>query len=112
MGGSPVGDWSSSDYSVPSSPPYTTRKLPLKIRRKMPRKHKISSSGEVASPSSAMASSEALAVISGTTSSMTEEVVKKLVADIALPEEYNWVLPSSTQSANNPSAGYLTVYAS
>ncbi|KAK4434748.1 hypothetical protein Salat_0637700 [Sesamum alatum] len=43
----------------------------------MHRKHKISSSGEAASPSLAMASSEALAVISGTASSMNEDAVKK-----------------------------------
>ncbi|KAK4441613.1 hypothetical protein Salat_0496200 [Sesamum alatum] len=110
MGGPPVGDWSSSDYSVPSSPPYTTRQLPQKIRGKMPRRNKVSSSGETTFPSPAMVSSEALAVISGTGSSLTEDAVRKLAIDIALPGEYDWVVPSPNQSANNPPPGYLTVY--
>ncbi|KAK4438869.1 hypothetical protein Salat_0221500 [Sesamum alatum] len=57
-----------------------------------------------------MASSEALAMISGTASSLTIEVVRKLAAEIALQGEYYWVVPSPNQSANNPPLGYLTVY--
>ncbi|KAK4424010.1 hypothetical protein Salat_1594400 [Sesamum alatum] len=76
----------------------------------MPRHTRVSSSSETASPVSVMASSKAMAVISGTPTTMTEESIRKLVAQIALPATYDWVFPSTSMAASNPPPGFLTVY--
>ncbi|KAK4417205.1 hypothetical protein Salat_2546100 [Sesamum alatum] len=90
MGGKSTSDWSSSGTSRPNSPPPVSRILPQKIREKMPCRTR--------------------AVISGTPTTMMEESIRKLVAQVALPATYDWLLPSAFDSANNPPPGYLTVY--
>ncbi|KAK4426624.1 hypothetical protein Salat_1431100 [Sesamum alatum] len=110
MGGGSTSDWTSSGTSGPNSPPPVSQVLPQKIRGKMPHRTRVSSSSETASPVSVMASSEAMAVISGTPTTMTEESIIKLVAQIALPATYEWVLPSASDAASDPPPGFLTVY--
>ncbi|KAK4424201.1 hypothetical protein Salat_1613500 [Sesamum alatum] len=78
----------------------------------MPRRSKASSSGEETLPSPTEISREALAVISNIPSSMSEKALKKLIEQIALPVDFEWILPSPTQCANDPPPGCLTVYAS
>ncbi|KAK4417384.1 hypothetical protein Salat_2564000 [Sesamum alatum] len=110
MGADSTSDWTSSRTSGPSSPPPVSWILPQKIRGKMPRRTRVSFSSENASPVPAMASIEAMAVISGTPTTMTEESISKLVAQIALPATYDWVLPSASDSTSDPPPGFLTVY--
>ncbi|KAK4413242.1 hypothetical protein Salat_2736800 [Sesamum alatum] len=71
----------------------------------MPRMSKVSSSGENASPFTTMVSSEALSVISGTPPSLSKDSIRKIVAQISLPSEYEWVLPLPSLSTNNPLPG-------
>ncbi|KAK4422715.1 hypothetical protein Salat_1854000 [Sesamum alatum] len=59
----------------------------------MSRRSKASSSSENVSPIPTMVSNEAIVVISGTSSTTTEETIRKVVAQIALPEGYECVLP-------------------
>ncbi|KAK4426609.1 hypothetical protein Salat_1429600 [Sesamum alatum] len=110
MGGGSTSDWTSSGNSGPDSPSHVSRVLPQKIRGKMPRSTRVSSSSEPASPVSVMASSEAMAVISGTPTNMTEESIRKLVTQIALPDTYDWVFLSVSDAASDPPPGFLTVY--
>ncbi|KAK4423199.1 hypothetical protein Salat_1902700 [Sesamum alatum] len=78
----------------------------------MPHKSKASSSGQNMPPSPVLISGEALAVVSSTSSQMSEESIRKLVDQVAIPAIYDWLKPSSSQFANAPPLGYLTVYAS
>ncbi|KAK4417386.1 hypothetical protein Salat_2564200 [Sesamum alatum] len=71
-----TSDWTSSGTSGPSSPPPVTRKLLLKIRGKMPRKTRASSSSENASSIPTVVSSEALAVVSSTSSMCPRRLLK------------------------------------
>ncbi|KAK4423358.1 hypothetical protein Salat_1918600 [Sesamum alatum] len=112
MAGEVSSNWTSSGTSGPSSPPPITRRLPQKIRGKMPRRSKASSSGENVAPSPTLISGEALAVVSSTPSQMSEESIRKLVDQISLPATYDWLRPSPSQFANNPPEGFLTVYTS
>ncbi|KAK4433308.1 hypothetical protein Salat_1093100 [Sesamum alatum] len=105
-------DWTSSDTSRPPSPPQTTHLLPQKINGKMPRRSRASSSGENVSPSPTLISGEALATVSSTSSQMSKEAIRKLVAQVALSATYDWLRPTSSQFANDPPAGFLIVYAS
>ncbi|KAK4415120.1 hypothetical protein Salat_2619200 [Sesamum alatum] len=57
-------------------------------------------------------SGAALAIVSSTSSQMSEEAIRKLVAQVALPADYDWLRPTPSQFANDPPLGYLTVYAS
>ncbi|KAK4417200.1 hypothetical protein Salat_2545600 [Sesamum alatum] len=41
---------------------------------------------------------------------MSEESIRKLVDQVALPATYDWLKPSPSQCANAPPPGYLTVY--
>ncbi|KAK4431149.1 hypothetical protein Salat_0877000 [Sesamum alatum] len=110
MGGLSTSDWTSSGTLSPDSPPFTTRVLPQKIRGKMPRRSRASSSSETTSPAPVMVSSEAMVVISGTPTTMTEESIRKIVTQVALLANYEWILPLPYESANNPPKGCLTVY--
>ncbi|KAK4421769.1 hypothetical protein Salat_2127500 [Sesamum alatum] len=78
----------------------------------MPPKSKASSSGENAPPTPTLISGEAMAIVSSTSSQMLEEPIRKLVAQVALPVDYYWLHTFPSQFANDPPAGYLTVYAS
>ncbi|KAK4426465.1 hypothetical protein Salat_1415100 [Sesamum alatum] len=101
MGGDSTSDWTSSGTSGPNSPSLVSRILPQKIRGKMPRYTRISSSSKNASLVPIMASSEAMAVIFGTPTTVTEESIRKLVAQVALPATYDWALLSASDLANN-----------
>ncbi|KAK4421311.1 hypothetical protein Salat_2081600 [Sesamum alatum] len=111
MGGLSTSDWTSSGTSGPDSPPFTSRVLPQKIREKMPRRSRAFSSSKTASPTPVIVSSEAMAVISGTPTTMTEELIRKIVTQVAFPAHYEWILPLPSESANNPPpwclAGFL-----
>ncbi|KAK4413824.1 hypothetical protein Salat_2795200 [Sesamum alatum] len=110
MGGSSTSNWASSSTYGPDFSPLTSRVLPQKIRGKMPRRSRASSSSETVSPAPTMVSSEAMAIISGTSTTMTEESIRKLITQIALPVDYEWVLPLPCESANSPSPGCMTLY--
>ncbi|KAK4424605.1 hypothetical protein Salat_1654100 [Sesamum alatum] len=105
MAGEVSSDWTSFSTSGPSSPPPTTRRLPQKIRGRMPRRSKASSYGENVSPFPTLISGEALAVVSSTPSQISEESIRKLVDQISLPTTYDWLRPSPSQFANNPPEG-------
>ncbi|KAK4422981.1 hypothetical protein Salat_1880700 [Sesamum alatum] len=60
-------------------------------------------------PSSLVASSQGPSCLRASLP-LLMKAVRKLAADIALPGEYDWVVPSPNQFANNPPPGYLTVY--
>ncbi|KAK4424415.1 hypothetical protein Salat_1634900 [Sesamum alatum] len=102
MGGSSTSDWTSSGTSGPSSSPFTSRIQPQKIRGKMPCHARTSSSSENASLAPTMVSSEAMDVVSGTPTTMMDETVKKVVSQIALPIDYEWVLPLPSDPSVQP----------
>ncbi|KAL0401085.1 UNVERIFIED_CONTAM: hypothetical protein Slati_4138400 [Sesamum latifolium] len=111
MDSSSSSDWTSFASSVRSSPPYTTRRLPLKVRGKMPRRSKPPFPGE-SHPPAFEVSTEAMAVIVGLASSMSEKSVKKMVHYMSLPPDYEYIVPGPYDRANNPPPGCLSVYAS
>ncbi|KAL0312804.1 UNVERIFIED_CONTAM: hypothetical protein Sradi_5679700 [Sesamum radiatum] len=78
----------------------------------MPRKSRASSSGETAPSSATEVSSDAMAQISGTSSTMSEKAIKKMVSFMALPPDFECVYPKPSDRANQPPPGCLTVYAS
>ncbi|KAL0416902.1 UNVERIFIED_CONTAM: hypothetical protein Slati_3522100 [Sesamum latifolium] len=71
----------------------------------MPRRSKGQPSGESSPSPATEVSSEAMALTSGTSSSMSEKAIKKIVDQMALPSDYEYVIPSPLDRVNNPPPG-------
>ncbi|KAK4423180.1 hypothetical protein Salat_1900800 [Sesamum alatum] len=106
-----TSDWTSSDYASSSSPPPTSRSLPQKVRGKMTRHTRASSSKEPSPSVANEISPHCFAVISSISSKMSTKSIVKTINLLGLPEGYEVLTPIEYQWANNPQPECLTVYA-